>query len=492
MKWSVSSSLVASDALVVGVYSDELDFKGMSSDVKKIVWPLAEPLIKAKVIEGKAQTMLPFVECHVGGFKSVFLVGLGDRAKVSSVIWRNAVGDVARVLNQYHIASAVIVLPNAKDEALFAQATSEGLAMGLYRFDTYKTEKKTTNLKAMTLLIGAKSDAKGIKKGLADGEVVARSVNLARELANMPANDLYPRSFVEKAKALFSEFSTVSLKVIDAKEAGRLGMGAFLGVAQGSVNEPYMLVITYAPKAKQAPICLVGKGITFDSGGISIKPAKGMGDMKADMSGAANVLSAMLAICTLKPNRNVTAIMPLAENMVSGNAQRPGDIVKAMNGKTIEITNTDAEGRLILADALCYAVEKVKPSEIIDMATLTGACVVALGTFIAGVMGNTQDMVDRMVAVGQKTGERLWQLPLFDEYLYQLKSDVADINHCYEGREGGTITAAKFLEQFVDKTPWIHLDIAGVMDYSKTSGCKVKGMSGEGTRNLIEYVIQAV
>jgi len=248
---------------------------------------------------------------------------------------------------------------------------------------------------------------------------------------------------------------------------------------------PYMLVIDYQGSSEK-PVALVGKGVTFDSGGISIKPASHMDEMKGDMSGAAAVLAAILGLVELQVKKHVLGIIPLVENMPSGTAQRPGDIVKAMNGKTIEILNTDAEGRLILADALCYAV-KEKSQLLIDIATLTGACSIALGDAATAILGNKQSVINQFLENSELTGERLWQLPLYDAYLDYLKSDNADIANCTTNRLAGTCTAAKFLEQFVDETPWIHFDIASTNFYSKASGYTVKGMSGVGVRTLIEY-----
>ena len=491
MKFNVSESIASSDVLVVGIYSDDLALTGYPKDVSKLVLPLIKPLVDSEAIEGKFQSLVPILNAGIKGFSAVIVVGLGDKAKITSAKWRTVIGDAARAVTQYKFKSMTVVLPVGLDNSVAGQATSEGIGMGLYKFDQYKTEKKLGSLESVSVLASNEKSVASVNTGVLAGTSIAWSVNLARDLANMPPNDLFPKAFADRTRALFGSDENVTVKIIDDSDAKKLGMNDFLGVGQGSIFESYMVVIDYKPNAKQAPICLVGKGVTFDTGGISIKPSKGMGEMKADMSGGANVIAAMKAIVDLKVKRNVTAIIPMVENMPSGTAQRPGDIVKAMNGKTIEITNTDAEGRLILCDALAYAVEKVKPSEMISMATLTGACIVALGTFISGILGNNQDMVNRMIETGNETGERLWQLPLFDEYIDYLKSDVADINHCNEGREAGTVTAAKFLEQFVGDVPWVHLDIAGVMDYRKTSGYKVKGMSGEGTRNLIEYVIRS-
>jgi len=453
-------------------------------------------LIKDMRLTGKANEC---VAIHtLGTLPSTYLlfVGLGKERDCTYNTLRNAAGEVARQANALKAKQLGWVLYDNKskviDEANLAQALVEGLVLGGYEYKDYITDKKAKKSGSLSTLVLAKSKKQNgpqLLAGAQAGLVVGRAVNTARDLANRPSNTLTPKRFMEEATQKIKT-TKITMDVIDKKRAEQLGMHAFLGVAQGSVEEPYMLVMTYAPIKNQKPICLVGKGVTFDSGGISIKPSKGMSEMKADMSGAAAVYASMLAIADLELQKNVTAIIPLAENMPSGKAQRPGDVVSAMNGKTIEVINTDAEGRLILADALCYAVEH-KVARIIDIATLTGACTIALGDKAAAVLGNNSQMINALIKSSEFTGDRLWELPLYDDYIDYLKSDIADIANCSEGRMAGTASAAKFLEQFVDKTPWAHLDIAGVMSYTAPEGYTVKGMSGSGVRNLVDYVINA-
>jgi leucyl aminopeptidase len=265
-------------------------------------------------------------------------------------------------------------------------------------------------------------------------------------------------------------------------------MGALLGVAQGSQQPPKFIVLRYkGSSSDEVDVALVGKGITFDSGGISIKPSERMSDMKGDMAGGASVMATLITLARLKPKVNVTAIVPATENLPSGTALKPGDILTAMNGKTIEVLNTDAEGRLILADALSYA-RKLGARSIIDVATLTGACMVALGNVCTGAFGNNQELASKIIAAGNEAGELIWQLPMYDEYKEQLKSDIADIKNI-GGRYGGAITAAKFLEEFVDKTPWVHLDIAGTSDTDKEKGYLVKGATGVPVRTLANLIL---
>jgi len=425
----------------------------------------------------------------------LLLVCLGDEKKLTTEAYRRAAGNVSRKASSLDCESLGWICPSDFKTILplpFSQAIVEGLVLGNYSFDAFRSKKETTKTLLETLTFYTSSSSKTVSTALNDGahqgSVVGESVNIARDLANTPCNHLTPKDVVEFAKKELKSPS-VKIEIIDQKQAAKLGMGAFLGVAQGSVEPPFMLVIRYnGASSKQKPIALVGKGVTFDSGGISIKPAAKMNEMKGDMSGAAAVLGTLNALIKLKPKLNVIAVIPLTENMPSGSAQRPGDVVKAMNGKTIEIINTDAEGRLILADALCYAV-KQKPSVIIDIATLTGACSVALGDCASAVLGNHQPLVNELLKGSQVTGERLWQLPLYEDYFELMRSEVADMANASEQRLAGTAVGAIFLEQFVDKVHWAHLDIASMMHFSKTSGYTVKGMSGVGVRNLLHFVL---
>ncbi len=370
------------------------------------------------------------------------------------------------------------------------QCIAEGMQMGAYEFTEFKTEKsKKANITINWVVSQLKpSSLAAFQKGSKTGQVVGDAVNEARDLANRPANILNPESFEAYAKKTFKG-SNIKVTVISAAKAQKMGMNALLGVGKGSQYPSRLLCLEYQGKTK-APICLVGKGVTFDSGGISIKPSKGMSSMKADMSGAAAVFGAMLGLSKLKPKDSVLGLIPVAENMPSSTALKPGDIITAMNGKSIEILNTDAEGRLILADAICYAVSK-KARCIIDVATLTGACLVALGEMATAILTNEQAMVDEMKNVAEFSGERVWQLPLYEEYLDYLKSDYADIANCSEGRYGGTCSAAKFLEQFTDDIAWLHMDIASMMSNNSSKQHHIKGMSGVGVQNLIGFVLNA-
>jgi leucyl aminopeptidase len=310
---------------------------------------------------------------------------------------------------------------------------------------------------------------------------------MARDLVNEPANTLTPAALAKAAQDLAQKYDLI-IEVFDKEQIQNLKMGGLLGVAQGSQQPPKFIVLKYQGKdTGAADIALVGKGITFDSGGISIKPSEHMGDMKGDMAGGAAVMGAIAAIALLKPKINVAAIIPATENMPGGTAMRPGDVITIMNGKTVEIITTDAEGRLILADALSYA-EKIGALKIVDVATLTGACQVALGNICTGAFGNNQELVNQIIDAGAEAGECMWQLPMNDEYKELNKSDVADIKNS-GGRYGGAISAAWFLREFVEKIPWVHLDIAGTSDTDKEKGYLVKGATGVPVRTLVNLVL---
>jgi leucyl aminopeptidase len=327
-------------------------------------------------------------------------------------------------------------------------------------------------------------------RGIERGRIIAEAANRARDMVNEPSNFMTPTDMAEAARKLAGEYG-LGIEVFDRDKMEELGMGGLLGVSRGSQQPPRFIILTYKGRpSDDIDLALVGKGITFDSGGIDIKPSERMHEMKGDMAGGASVMAALTALAQLKPKINVTGLIPATENLPSGNAMKPGDIISAMNGKTIEVLNTDAEGRLILADALSYA-KKLGARAIIDIATLTGACHVALGDVCSGAFTNDQRLADRLIAAGRETGELLWQLPMYDEYKEQLKSDIADIKNI-GGRYGGAISAAKFLAEFIDGTPWVHLDIAGTYYTDREKGYIVKGATGIPVRTLVEYIMGAV
>jgi len=369
-----------------------------------------------------------------------------------------------------------------------AQAIAEGTLMGLYTFRRHKKrDEDETDLEELTLVEEDASKLEALQRGVELGIVLAEAVNFCRDLANEPSNVLTPSEMAERARAMAHE-AGLECQILERKEMEEMEMGALLGVAQGSQQPPKLIVLHYrgAP-GEEGALGLVGKGITFDAGGISIKPSGGMEEMKGDMSGGAAIIAAMRAIGQLRPAINVTAIVPASENMPSGSALKPGDVLRAMNGKTIEIINTDAEGRLILADALSYA-RRLGLSPIVDVATLTGAISVALGNVAMGAMTNDEAVLAKVKRAAAAGGEKVWQLPMYEEYKEQIKSDVADMKNT-GGRNAGSITAAFLLKEFVEDTPWVHLDMAGVDNYDKEKGVMVKGASGIPVRTLVHLTL---
>jgi leucyl aminopeptidase len=371
-----------------------------------------------------------------------------------------------------------------------AQALAEGFITGNFETDRYKTDKKNGK-EIESVRIAGYSDAEKSagEKGLATGKVIAESQNFARDLVNEPSNKLTPKILAESAEAMAKE-AGLAVEILDEKKIADLKMGALLSVSQGSVEPPRMIVVTYTPpNAKPgAPVIgLVGKAVTFDTGGISIKPADGMEKMKYDMAGGATMLGVIRALAALRPNVKVICVVPSTENMPGGKAQKPGDIQTAMSGKTIEVLNTDAEGRLILADAIHYA-KQLGVTHIVDAATLTGAIVVALANINVGVFGSDQAWTDKLLASAKAAGEKMWQLPMDDEYREFIKGSFADIQNIGSGKGGGSITGAWFIREFAGDTPWIHLDIAGTAWNDDAKPWLAKGPTGVALRTLVHLV----
>lgn len=369
-----------------------------------------------------------------------------------------------------------------------AQAMTEGLWLASYEFLTYKKSEQKLQLKQVTLLSGDGREVRQLSKGIGLGEAMAKGVMYARDLVNTPGQDMYPKVLMERAKEIARGDARIRVRVYDRERLLKMGAGGLLGVAQGSIHEPYLVHMVYKPtKPTKKKLALVGKAVTFDSGGLSLKPSQYMETMKCDMGGSAAVLGAFAAIADVSPSVEVHGIFGAAENMPSGEAIRPGDVLTAMNKKTIEVLNTDAEGRLTMADTLSYAV-KQKPDAIIDLATLTGACVVALGEEISALMTNNDALADKVLHASEKTGEKMWKLPLEKNYMKLLKSDIADLKNI-GGRYGGSITAGLFLQEFVADTPWVHLDIAGPAFAERPMNAYTpKGASGHPVRTLLEFM----
>jgi leucyl aminopeptidase len=419
----------------------------------------------------------------------VVVLGLGKRDELSCDRVRMAVGEACRRLQQRGISRAATVALGAGISVdVAAQAVTEGALLGSYSFRRHMTkEAEHGELKQLTIVEADETKLPLLQQGSYKGRVLAEATKLARDMVNEPANYMTPSRMAEVAASLAQTYG-LELEVLEREQMRELGMGVLLGVTQGSRQPPKFIVLHYRrDDSAQIDLALVGKGITFDSGGISIKPSEGMEEMKSDMAGGAVVMAVISAVAQIKPKINVVAIAPCTENLPSGEALKPGDVLTAMNGKTIEIISTDAEGRLILADALSYA-NKLGAKRIVDVATLTGACHIALGNDCSGVFGNNQELVDKLIAASVDAGELMWQLPLYEQAKEQLKSEVADIKNV-GGKWGGAITAAHFLAEFAGNTPWVHLDIAGTSLSEKDRGYIVKGATGVAVRTLVNLAL---
>lgn len=418
----------------------------------------------------------------------ILLVGSG-KGPLSDRQYRKLVSSVLAQLKALKGGDAVLALDDldVKDRDAYGKyrLLVETLAGGLYAFDRFKSKKaEAPSLKKITLAT-SRAELENVKRAAGHAQAIANGSALARDLGNLPPNICNPVFLAEQAKALASEYASLKVEILDEKKLKSLGAGAFLAVAQGSVQPPRLIVLNYqGGKKGEAPHALVGKGITFDTGGISIKPAASMDEMKYDMGGAASVLGTFRALVELQLPINVVGLLACAENMPSGHATRPGDIVTTLSGQTVEILNTDAEGRLVLCDTLTYA-ERFKPQSVIDIATLTGACIVALGSHTSGLLGNDEQLIAEVLDAGRRADDRAWQLPLFDEYQEQLDSPFADIANI-GGPKAGTITAGCFLSRFTKNVRWAHLDVAGT---AWISGGKDKGATGRPVPLLTQYLL---
>jgi leucyl aminopeptidase len=423
--------------------------------------------------------------------RRLLLLGAGKRASLDPARLRELAGTAVRQGRLGSIKTVAFLDRSDQPANLAARVASEGAIYGNFDCDSYKTRDREGRDVEGFILLGPRDARRIIEEGIRQGTVIGEATNMARTLSNEPANVLTPSQFAQKAASVGAEVG-LEVEILEPEEMEKLGMHALLAVSKGSEQPPKMIVLRLGRQTKQARAgapfyALVGKGVTFDSGGISLKPADKMEDMKADMSGGAAVLCAMTALARLHPKQRVMGVIPLVENLPGGRATKPGDIVKSYLGKTVEIINTDAEGRLILADALAYA-GTLGATHLIDIATLTGACIVALGKINAGVMGTDQKLIDRLLKNCSVTGEKLWQLPLDDEYRKAIRSEIADIKNI-GNRYGGAITAGKFLQEFVEKRPWVHLDIAGVDLDHDGRPFAAKGATGFGVRTLVQMML---
>jgi len=476
---------IKSEAIVVGVFEKFQGFRFEGCrDFKK-------EAAAAKFAGGLGEAFFASEKFGKPG-KLVLFAGLGKKEGYSAAEARYAAASAVRKLGERNVASACFILypEAAKDNVEEAvSAVAEGVLLTSRKFERYITDKKRLSEGLGGVSIYLEKRSARAEEGLKTGKVLSDAVLFSRDLITAPSNEITPKYLAEEAASLAKAYGFKAI-IMDAGECRRLGMGAYLAVAAGSANEPRFIHLSYKPKKAKYTVGIVGKGLTFDSGGISLKPGEGMGAMKSDMSGAAAVLGVMKAVGELKPNVGVEMVIAACENMPSGSAYRPGDVLVSMSGKTIEVQNTDAEGRLTLADALTYA-QKLGCDQIVDLATLTGACVVALGTDIAGVMGNDEKLLKELMSVSELSGDQLWQLPLQQNYKRFIKSPIADICNISRVRWGGAITAGLFLQFFVeDKTPWAHIDIAGPAYRDDDLGeCHKAEGAGFGVRLIARHIL---
>jgi leucyl aminopeptidase len=479
---------VEADALVVGVPAGAKALPARLAALDKRAGGVLKRVLEAENFQGKAGSV---THIHTSGLLSaarLVVVGLGNGKDATPEVLRRA---AAAALRRARDLGAKVVAVDLLGDRLSARqrahAVVEGSILGTYSFERYKRDKNGKAVSTLTVVAPDARAAKDAAEGLRRGELYAQATWFARDLVNEPANEVNPTHLAKVATEIARQ-AKLKLRIFDRDECRKLGMGAFLGVAAGSEQPPKFIHLTYAPSSRaRKRVAVIGKGITFDAGGLDLKTAEGMLRMKDDMSGAAAVLGIMRTLPRLAPPVEVHGLIAATENMPSGSAVRPGDVLRAMNGTTIEVGNTDAEGRLTLADAICYANDRIKPDEIVDMATLTGACVIALGPLCAGLFANDQGLADRLLAAAEQAGERLWQMPLIDEYREFLKSEVADLNNVGP-RGGGAITASLFLKEFAGATPWAHLDIAGPAFSEKDLPLAPKGGTGVAVRTILSYL----
>ena len=490
---TVDITKVKTQALVVNLFSGVERPGGATGAVDNALDGAITQLIEEGEIKGKAGELTLLHTMGRIGPSRVLVVGLGRQADFDAEVVRRVSPEALRYLRRRGISEAVSVAHGAGAGGLSPEesgrAIAEGSLLGLYRFDRYHTNgEEGDDFAQLTIAELDESRAREIRNGVTQGTVIGEATAIARNMVNEPANTMTPSAMAGIARQVAEEYG-LAFEVLDNADMKARGMGAFIGVAQGSEEPAKLIVMTYEGDADNPEnnLGLIGKGITFDTGGISLKPAANMEAMKGDMAGGASVIAAMQMIAALKPRINVTGMVAATENMPGGSAQRPGDVVRAMNGKTIEVINTDAEGRLVLADALCLARER-GITRLVDVATLTGAMVTTLGKACTGVMGNDDNLIGKVIEAGKQTGEKFWQLPMFDEYKELIRSDVADMKNS-GGRQAGSITAALLLKEFVDGASWAHLDIAGTSTSDKVSGYHVKGATGTPARTLAQLAI---
>ena len=476
--------------LVVGLYENDNNHLN-SKELDPILHSTIREIISNKEFKAVVGARLIIPTMGKGPMKKIMLMGLGKKEKFNNEIARIVSAKAALKVRDMEISEFSILPYSDLDEGLI-EAISEGIALSLYSFNRYKTNDsgEESKVKQVTILIN--TDKNKIQPIIDRTGLLVNAVNLARDLSNLPPNDCSPSQLASIAVSVGTEYG-LKTRIVERYEMESLGLNGIVSVGKGSQNPPKLIILEYHGSTDdRKPYLLVGKGVTFDTGGISLKDHDKMDEMKFDKSGGCNVVAIMKAVASLKLPINVVGIIPSVENMPSSTSYRPGDIIKMYNGRTVEVLNTDAEGRLILADALSFGIASYNPKALIDLATLTGACIIALGTNVAAVMGTNKKFIDELRQVSDRTGEKIWELPLYDEFNEQIKSSIADIKNI-GGRPGGAITAAAFLSNFTHGIPWIHIDIAGTawtQEGTFERSYNPKGATGFGIRTLVKLLME--
>jgi leucyl aminopeptidase len=479
--------------LVIGVFENNNDnnhLKQLNPDMHRVV----NDILEAKQFIGKLGSSLIISVTGNGKIKKILLAGLGKKDKFTNENARIMSGKSALRARELNLKEFSILPFSEPNEGLL-EAMSEGILLSLYTFDKYKTSHEKVDMKPEEAIILINSDNEDkLRSVINRANAVSRAVNFTRDLGNLPPNDCSPSQLVSHCLSMSDEYG-LQIRVVERYEMESMGLNGIVSVGKGSNNPPKMITLQYqGVSANQKPYLMVGKAVTFDTGGISLKPSEKMDEMKFDKCGGCTVIGVMKAAAALKLQLNLVCVIPCVENMPSSTSYRPGDIIKMYNGKTVEVLNTDAEGRIILADAIAYGVETFKPKLIIDLATLTGACIIALGANVAAMIGTNSQLIERLRTISEETAEKMWQLPLWEEFHEQIKSTFADMKNV-GGRPGGAITAAAFLSNYTSHVPWVHLDIAGTawtQDGTYDKSYNPKGATGFGIRTLIKLLFEEV
>lgn len=476
--------------LVIGVYENQNDFSYLSG-INSALYSTIKEMILNKEFNANLGMSLVLSTMDKAPTKKITLIGLGKKERFSNETARIVSAKAAIKVKEMGISEFSLILLSNIDEGLI-EAICEGVGLSLYSFNRYKTNDSKNELTVNQATILINTDMPNIQSIVDRTSLMVEAVNFARDLSNLPPNDCSPSQLATIAVSVATEYG-LKHRIIERYEMESMGLNGIVSVGKGSHFPPKLIILEYHGSTdNRKPYLLVGKGVTFDTGGISLKDSDKMDEMKFDKSGGCNIIAIMKAVASLKLAINVIGLIPSVENMPSSTSYRPGDIIKMYNGKTVEVLNTDAEGRLILADALAFGISSFNPKAVVDLATLTGACIIALGTNVAAVIGRNKKFIEELSNVSEATGEKLWELPLYEEFYEQIKSSVADIKNV-GGRPGGAITAAAFLSNFTNGLPWIHIDIAGTawtQEGTYERGYNPKGATGFGIRTLVKLLIE--